>query len=451
MTSVVTPETRFVRSGDVDIAYQVVGQGERDIVVGIGWVSHLELLWELPETVHFLRRLQSCGRLILYDARGTGLSDRPARPATIDDLAEDLVAVLDAVGSERAVILGWVDKAAAAIALAARHPDRVEALVLGEALATTVARDDDPEGLDPAVIENLAAAVEQGSWGTGALLPAIAPSVARDPRIAAWWRRWERMSATPNMAAGMLRTLLDLDVRALLPAVTAPTLVLHRAENMLVPSAAVRRLARDLPDGRLVELPGADLAAFFGDTDALVDEIEEFLTGTRTGADSDRAVLTMLVTDVVGSTALAAELGDHQWNELLDFHHREVRAALARHGGSEVDTAGDGFLAVFALPSRALACAREARERLAAGGLTIRAGLHCAEVVHLGAGVRGLGVHVAARVAAGAGPGEIRATGTVADLVAGTRAEFEELGEATLSGVPGHWRLTRLVDARGDA
>ncbi|MEE6296393.1 adenylate/guanylate cyclase domain-containing protein [Georgenia wangjunii] len=446
MTSLGAPETRFARSGDVDIAYQVVGEGERDIVVGIGWVSHLELLWELPETVHFLRRLQSLGRLVLHDARGTGLSDRPARPAALDDLVDDLVAVLDAVGSTRAVLVGWLDKAAGALALAARHPARVEALVLGEAMATTVPRAGHPEGLDPAVVEDLAAAVEQGAWGTGALLPGIAPSVADDPRIAAWWRRWERMSATPNMAAGVLRTLLDLDVRALLPAVTAPTLVLHRSGNTLVPGAAVRRLVRDLPDGRLVELPGADLAAFFGDTDALLDEVEEFLTGTRTGADSDRAVLTMLVTDVVGSTSRAAELGDHRWSELLDFHHREVRGALARHGGTEVDTAGDGFLAVFALPSRALACAREARDRLAAGGLTIRAGLHTAEVVRSGTGVRGLGVHVAARVAAGAGPGEIRASGTVADLVVGTRATFAELGDADLAGVPGRWRLVALTD-----
>lgn len=447
MTSFGTPETRFVRSGDVDIAYQVVGEGERDIVVGIGWVSHLELLWELPETVHFLRRFQSFGRLVLHDARGTGLSDRPARPATLDDLVEDLVAVLDAVGSTRAVIVGWVDKAAVALALASRLPARVEALVLGEAMATTVPRDGHPEGLDPAVIENIAAAVEQGAWGTGTLLPAIAPSVADDPRVAAWWRRWERMSATPNMAAGMLRTLLDLDVRALLPGVAAPTLVLHRSDNILVSGAAVRRLARDLPDGRLVELPGADLAAFFGDTDALLDEVEEFLTGTRTGADSDRTVLTMLVTDLVSSTALAAELGDRRWNELLDFHHREVRAALARHGGTEVDTAGDGFLAVFALPSRALACAREARDRLAAGGLTVRSGLHTGEVVRSGTGIRGLGVHVAARVAASARPGEIRASGTVADLVAGTTVEFTELGDAELAGVPGRWRIVTLVDA----
>ncbi|WP_162177299.1 alpha/beta fold hydrolase [Actinotalea ferrariae] len=201
MTSPGIPETRFARSGVVDIAYQVVGEGERDIVVGIGWVSHLELLWELPETVHFLRRLQSFGRLVLYDARGTGLSDRPARPATLEDLVEDLVAVLDAVGSTRAVIVGWVDKAAAAVALAARHPERVEALVLGEAMATTVDREGDPGGLDRAVVERLAAAAEQGAWGTGVLLPGIAPSVADDPRIAAWWRRWERMSATPNMAA----------------------------------------------------------------------------------------------------------------------------------------------------------------------------------------------------------------------------------------------------------
>ncbi|WP_225753281.1 adenylate/guanylate cyclase domain-containing protein [Actinotalea sp. Marseille-Q4924] len=434
-------ETRFARSGQVDIAYQVVGEGERDLLVGIGWVSHLELLWELPETVRFLERLGRLGRLILFDARGTGLSDRPPGSPAVEKLVPDALAVLDAAGSERAVVVGWLDKAALAMALAAHHPERVEALVLGEASASMLARPGHPWGMDPADGERLAAAVESGAWGTGTLLPWIAPGVAGDPRVTAWWRRWERMSATPNTAAGLLRTLVDVDLRHLLPAVRAPALLVHRSGTGLVPAASVRWLADALPDARVVELDGADLPAFFGDTDTLMDEVEEFLGGTRTGSDADRRVLTMLVTDVVGSTEQAARLGDRRWDELLAWHHRRVRALLARHGGQEVDTAGDGFLAVFNLPSRAVTCALAIRDDLAAGDVTIRAGVHAGEVVRGPAEVRGLAVHVAARVASSAEPGEVRATATVRDLLLGTDLRFTARGTAELKGVPGRWGL----------
>ncbi|MPV38542.1 adenylate/guanylate cyclase domain-containing protein [Georgenia subflava] len=430
-----------MRSGEVDIAYQVVGAGQRDVVVGIGWVSHLELLWELPESVHFLERLAGLGRLILYDARGTGLSDRPGGAPEVHDLVPDLVAVLDAAGSTRAVVVGWLDKAALALALAATHPERVEALVLGEPMASTVARPGHPDGLEPAVLETLASAVESGSWGTGALLPWIAPSVADEPRIAAWWRRWERMSATPNTAAGLLRLLLDVDVRALLPRVRARTLLIHRAGTALVPAAAVRWLADALPDARYTELEGTDLAAFFGDTDTLMDEIEDFVSGTRTGADVDRALATMLVTDLVGSTAQAAALGDRRWRELLDWHHQEVRRLLARYGGTEIDTAGDGFLAVFDLPSRAISCALALSDHLAGHRLGVRAGLHTGEVVRAGTAVRGVAVHVAARVAALGGAGEVLVSGTVRDLVLGSGVMLTPRGTHELHGVPGTWEV----------
>ena len=439
------PETRFARSGEVDIAYQVVGEGERDLLVGIGWVSHLELLWELPETVHFLERLGRLGRLVLFDARGTGLSDRPAGSPGVEDLVPDALAVLDAAGSERAVVVGWLDKASLAMALAAHHPERVSALVLGEATASMLPRPGHPSGLDPVDGERLAAAVESGAWGSAALLPWIAPGVADDPRIAAWWRRWERMSATPNTAASLLRTLLGVDLRPLLPAVTAPALLVHRSGTGLVPTDSVRWLAAALPDARLVELPGTDLPAFFGDTDTLMDEVEEFLTGTRTGADADRRVLTMLLTDLVGSTEQAARLGDRRWDDLVAWHHQEVRTLLARHGGREVDTAGDGFLAVFDLPSRAVTCALAVRDHLAAGGLTIRAGLHAGEVVRGADSVRGVAVHVAARVATSAGPGQVRTTATVRDLLLGSDLRWEPCGTAELKGVPGRWELLEVL------
>lgn len=442
--------TRYARSGTVDIAYQTVGEGPRDVVVAIGWVSHLELLWELPETVHFLERLAGLGRLVLYDARGTGMSDRPTEPPSLHDVVPDVLAVLDAVGSERAVFVGWLDKAAVGLALAALHPERVEALVLGEALASSLPREDQPEGLDPAMLQQVVDAVEHGAWGSGRMLRWVAPAASEDPRVLAWWQRWERMSATPNTAAGLLRLLLEVDVRPLLPQVRVPVLVLHRAQAHLVPSSAVRRLAQALPDGRYVEVPGAELAAFFGDTDALMDEVEEFVAGTRTGADDDRAVLTMLLTDVVGSTARAAELGDRRWRELLEWHHQEVRRLLARHGGVEIDTAGDGFLATFELPSRALTCAVALSEHLGRHGIAIRAGLHTGEVVRVGPAVRGLAVHVAARVSALAGAGEVMATGTVRDLVLGSGPPLREVGERTFAGVPGTWTVV-TVDGRGEA
>lgn len=441
-TPVLTPgETRFARSGEVDVAYQVVGEGERDLLVGIGWASHLELLWELPETVHFLERLGRMGRLILFDARGTGLSDRPPGSPSVEELVPDAVAVLDAAGSERAVVVGWLDKAALALALAAHHPERVTALVLGEACASMRPRPGHPSGLGADDGERVAAAVESGAWGTAALLPWIAPGVAHDPRVAAWWRRWERMSATPNTAASLWRTMLDLDLRHLVPAVRAPALLLHRAGTSLVPLESVQWLADALAEARVVELPGSDIPAFFGDTDTLMDEVEDFLAGTRTGSDADRRVLTMLVTDVVGSTEHAARLGDRRWDELVAWHHQEVRALLARHGGREIDTAGDGFLAVFDLPSRALTCALAVRDHLAAHGLTIRAGLHAGEVVQGPTSVRGLAVHVAARVAATATAGQVRTTSTVRDLVLGAPLVLEPCGSTPLKGVPGTWDL----------
>ncbi|WP_256840777.1 adenylate/guanylate cyclase domain-containing protein [Ornithinimicrobium cryptoxanthini] len=436
-------ETRYARSGTVDIAYQSLGSGTRDIVVGIGWVSHLELLWELPETVHFLERLSALGRLIIYDARGTGMSDRPTEAPSVDDLVPDLLAVLDTTGSQRAVIVGWLDKAAVALALAARHPDRVEALVLGEAMASTRPREGHPAGLEPAAVERLAESVEQGAWGTGYLLPWIAPGVSQEPRVLAWWRRWERMSATPNAAAAMLRLLLDVDVRGVLDQVQAPVLVLHRRDNDFVPATAVRWLAEHLPDARYAEVPGDELAAFFGDTDALMDEVEEFVAGTRTGADEDRVVATLLVTDVVGSTSQAATLGDRRWRELLDWHHQEVRRLLARHGGVEIDTAGDGFLATFDLPSRAITCAVAISEHLHHHGIEIRAGLHTGEVVRAGGAVRGVAVHVAARVAALGGAGDVLVSGTVQALVLGSGKALHPHGTHVLAGVPGTWEVFR--------
>ena len=441
------PETRFVRSGGVDIAYQVVGEGPTDLVVLIGWISHLELMWELPELAHFLERLAGMARVIVFDKRGVGLSDRVLDVATVEDIAGDTVAVMDAVGSRSAAILGWLESAAAAITTAARHPDRVSALVLGEPLAVGTPDDDHPWGLQAEVVEQLAQAIEQGSWGEGVLLPLVAPEGSEDPRVLTWWRRWERVSATPNMAANLLRTDLAIDVRPYLPLVRAGSLVLHRTGTSLIHDDAVRWLASRLPDAHLVELSGGDVPAFLGDADGLLDEIEDFVVGTRSGGAGGRALLTLLYTDVVDSTATIARLGDSRWRASLAAHRATVRRLLARYGGTEVDTAGDGFLATFSSPSSAIRCALDVRDAVEREGMQVRLGLHAAEVLRRDEGIAGLGVHIGARIAALAGPGEVLVSRTVSDLVAGASFRFESLGTRQLKGVPGAWEVQRLTDA----
>jgi class 3 adenylate cyclase len=434
-----TSEIRFTRSGTVDLAYQVVGEGPLDIVLMIGWVSHLEILRELPEAAQFVDRFAAMGRVVLFDKRGTGLSDRPPGPSTYEEMVPDVLAVMDAVGMERAVLVGWVDAAALALVVAAAHPDRVRALVLGEVVATFTSDDDHPWGADPDVLDALAAAIES-AWGQAILLPLIAPSVAGDERIVAWFRRLERMSATPSMAGNLLRTGFT-DVRPWLARVTAPALLVHRRDAPLVPGDAMRWLASQLPDARFVEVPGDQTPGYLGDVDGLMDEIEDFLVGTRVGSVAFRRVVTVLFSDVVGSTERAAAVGDRRWHDLLQSHRREVRRLLAGYGGTEVDTAGDGFLVAFDSPTSAIRCGLAMCEASRAAGLDIRIGLHAGEVHCQADGVTGLAVHIGARVAAVAGAGEVLASQTIRDLVIGSDFEFSDHGRHRLKGVPGEWEL----------
>jgi class 3 adenylate cyclase/alpha-beta hydrolase superfamily lysophospholipase len=428
------PETRFVRSGDVDIAFQVFGSGPRNLLALSGYVSHLEVVWELPEFARFLERLGSIGRVATFDKRGTGMSDRPARRATLEDHVGDVMAVLDAADMPQASMLAWVDSVAIVASFAVTYPARVEALVLSSFLASptkTVPRD---------VLSAYTDAVSSG-WGSARMLPTEAPSVANDARVLAWMRRLERLSATPNVAAGMSDWALSLDIDKILPAIQAPTLVLHRRDVVPVPAEEVRRGASLIPGARYVELPGADVYPIFGDTDAVLAEIEEFLTGVRPAPPSDRVLTTVLFTDIVGSTERARELGDQRWRDLLDAHHADVRRLLQQFGGSEVDTAGDGFFAIFDGPARAVRCARAIAEAVQGLGLQIRAGVHTGEVERSDGIVRGIAVHVGARVAALAGPSEVLVTRTVKDLVLGSELAFEDRGLHALKGLPEEWRL----------
>jgi class 3 adenylate cyclase len=439
------PETRFTRSGDVDIAYQIVGPvAELDLVFVEGWVSHLEVMWELPEFARFLDRLAAMGRLLLFDKRGTGLSDRVAGVPTLEQRADDIAAVMDAAGSARAAIAAWGEGAAIAAMFAAAHPERVAALVL-MSLPVKVTDGQRPLIPDPALMQELSTAVETG-WGQATLVPLLAPSRADDTRFLSWYRRWQRLSSTPSAAAATLRWAMEIDLGPVLPAIRVPTLIVHRTRNALFDAESARAAAKLIPDARYAELPGADELPYVGDSDALLDVIQEFLTGTRGTPDSDRSLATVLFTDIVGSTQKAGQLGDRRWRDLLDEHHARIRRQLNRFGGIEVDTAGDGFFATFDGPARAVRCACAMRDVVREIGIEIRAGLHTGEVERRGSAVTGLGVHVGARVAALAQSSEVLATSTVQMLVLGSGISFTDRGLHRLKGVPGQWQLFAVED-----
>ena len=435
------PEVKFTRSGNVDLAYQVIGDGPLDILVMIGWVSHLEVLWELPECRRFLERYAAMGRVALFDKRGTGLSDRPSIEASTDEMVPDVLAVMDAVGMERAAVVGWTDAAAIAMSVAAMHPERVSALVLGEVLATSTPDEDHPWGPDPETFKTVAGVIEQGMWGQAILLPLIAPSVTEDERIVSWFRKLERMSATPSMAADLMRRMLEIDLRPLLSSVIAPALLLHRRDASFIPAEGMRWLAEHLPNGRYVEVPGDETPGYLGDVDGLMDEVEEFLVGTRVGSAVDRRVATVLFSDVVGSTERAAGVGDRVWSGLLESHRAEARRLVARHGGREMNTAGDGFLIVFESPTPAIECALAMCEGSRSAGLELRVGIHSGEVVFEAGDVTGMAVHIGARVAALADPGEVIVSQTVRDMVIGSTFRFTPRGRRELKGVPGIWEI----------
>jgi class 3 adenylate cyclase len=432
------PKTEFVRSGDAYLAYQVLGEGPPDLVLMLGGVAHIEMAWEDPMLARFLTRLAGFSRLIRFDRRGFGLSDRVDRLPTLEEQIEDFGAVMDAVGSDRAVIAGMLDASLIALAFAAAHPDRTQAVVTFEA-AQRYSSGEDGLGFRMDLLKEL---IESGQNNDNHhLLELMAPSRADEPGFVDWWIRYARSgSAVGGLEANMM-AMMQLDLGDILGGISAPVLVLHRSGITMLPSANARALADRLPNATLVELPGADSFYFAGDVDALVDEIQTFVTGTRPLPRGERVLAAIVFTDIVGSTERAAAMGDRLWKELLDRHHAIVRAQLARFGGREIDTAGDGFLATFDSPLRAIEAARGVCAAVASIGLEVRAGVHVGEIELVEDDVRGIAVHIGARVAALAGPGEVLASSTVKDLVAGSGIEFEDRGTHELKGVPGEWRL----------
>ncbi len=442
-----SPESRYVKTRDgVHLAYQVVGEGPLDLVFLPGLFTHLEYQWEEPSSAKFLERLAAFSRLILFDPRGTGLSDRAPELPIADHQMDDVNAVLDVIGSERAALLGLSQGGPMAALYAATYPQRVSALILYGSYPSARVRPDFPWGRSAEWLEDYARTLDQ-AWGMGALLPTMAPSRADDPAFRDWWARYERLSSAPGNALAYYRMNVQTDVRHVLPTIRLPTLLLHRRDDAFRPIETSRYMAEQIPDAKLVELEGVDHLPFVGDSQAVVDEIQEFLTGVRSPPESDRVLATVLFTDIVGSTQRVAELGDREWTDLLERHHRVVRRHLQRFRGRDVDTAGDGFLATFDGPARAIKCAVAIGEEIRELGMEIRAGLHTGEVELVGSDVRGIAVHIGARVAALAGPGEVLVSNTVRDLVAGSGIDFEDRGSHTLKGVPGEWEVLAVATA----
>jgi pimeloyl-ACP methyl ester carboxylesterase len=436
----VLPETRYAKSGDVNIAYQVVGEGPLDLVYVPGWVSNIEAMWEEPSHARLLGRLAAFSRLILFDKRGTGLSDPVPldRLPTLEERMDDVRAVMDAAGSDRAAIFGSSEGGLMSVLFAATSPERIEALITLAIYATRLWSTEYPWAPKP---EERAAEIEEieRTWGGEMDISSLAPSAdeAFKRRAVAYLRR----SASPGAAVALLRMNSLIDVREVLPTISVPTLVLQRVEDRDVNVEEGRWIARQIPGAKYVELPGDEHLIWAGDVDAVVDEVEEFLTGRRPVHEPDRILATVLFTDIVGSTERAASLGDRRWRELVGEHDSLVRRQLERFQGREVDTAGDGFLATFDGPARAIRCADSVRTAVRGLGLEIRAGLHTGECEIAGDSVRGIAVHTGARVAALAGGGEVLVSSTVKDLVAGSGIEFDDRGTRELKGVPGEWRL----------
>jgi class 3 adenylate cyclase len=443
----VIPETRYAKKGDAHIAYQVVGEGPLDLVLVSTWFSHVEARWDLPGYVRYLRRLASFSRLISFDKYGMGLSDPiPSKELPpLEDWMDDVSAVMDAVGLERAAIMGVAEASPMAELFAATYPERTTALVLVNATARISAAPGYEVGAPPDVQERLVSMAEQ-TWGRDDLIAGINPTLAGDSAALEAWGRYFRLSASPATAAAVMRMLFELDVRDVLPTIRVPTLVVHRQDNPIVTIEQGRYVADQIEGASFVAVPGADYGLAVGDIDVVVDEVEEFLTGSRPAHATDRVLATVLFTDIVDSTRRAVELGDARWRDVLERHDELARTEVARFGGAISDFTGDGLVASFEGPARAVRCAFALRDRLRTLGLDIRAGVHTGEVERRSEGMAGIGVHIAARVLALAGAGEVLVSRTVRDLVTGSGLTFVDRGTHALKGVPEEWEILEAIE-----
>ena len=449
------PETRYARSGDVAIAYQVLGDGPVDLVFAPGFVSNIDAGWSVPGRGEFLQGLARFARVIQFDKRGTGVSDPVRDSPTLETRMDDVRAVMDAAGSDRAALLGVDAGGAMSAVFAATYPERTAGLILYGTSARTLWAPDHPWG--PTEDEQLRLIERyERLWGTlehaAELTTEYFPTIDQDDEVLSRWAWYYRQAASPGAIAAFERMNMLIDVRSVLPAIHVPTLVLHRTGDRIVDIPAGRYLTEHIPGASFRELPGADHSPFGGGAEELVEEVRAFLTELEAGGawedERDRILATVLFTDIVDSTATAARLGDAGWRDLLQRHHTTIRRLLARFRGTELDTAGDGFFATFDGPARGIRCATAIAEAVGELGLAVRAGLHTGECEVVDGKVGGIAVHIGARVAEAAGPGEVLVSSTVKDLVAGSGLAFEERGAAELKGVPGEWRLYAVAPGR---
>ena len=434
------PRTRYARSGDAHIAYQVFGEGEFDVVVVPGFVSNIEFYWQVPPLRRVFERSASYARVVIFDKRGTGLSDPVPDVPPLEQRMDDMRAVMRAADVERAALYGISEGGPASLLFAATYPDHVSALVLYGSTPRFSRADDFPWGIDE---QEHARRVEDvhHNWGEGALLDVFAPSAGRDTTVREVWGGFLRSGASPSMAIKVLQAWMEIDVRDVLDSIHVPTLVIHRKGDRVAPVEGARLIAERVEGARLVELDEPDHLPFVGDVDRIGDEVEEFLTGHRRGGRRDRVLATVLFTDIVDSTRRASDLGDRRWGELRSRHDEITRRQLERFRGREVKTLGDGFLATFDGPARAVECACAIRDGVHTLGIDLRAGLHTGECELENGDIAGMAVNIGARVGALAQPGEVLVSRTVKDLTVGADLAFEERGEHALKGVPGRWNL----------
>ncbi|MEA2674037.1 MAG: hypothetical protein QOI92_1229 [Chloroflexota bacterium] len=441
-----TPETNYARLGDLHLAYQVLGAGPPDVLMLDQWFSHMEAQWDVLPLASFRERLASFSRLIMFDKRGAGLSDPVPMSSlpTLEEWMDDASAVLDAAGSEKAVLVANLGGGMLATTFAAAHPERVISLVLVDCFARYLKADDYPFGGPPEGVEAAVDEVEAGA-GHGMMFDLFAPSLGNEEHIRRAWARYERQAASPGMMKAVVRMMYESDVRSVLPAIRVPTLVIQRAGAVRFAPPFGRYFAEHIAGAKYVELPGPDSLIWAGNQEEILGEIEDFVTGIRPALEPNRVLATVLFTDIVGSTAKAAELGDRGWRGLLAEHNLAARRQVERFGGREIKTVGDGLLATFDGPARAVRCAAAIRDDEAELGLQLRAGLHTGEIELLPNDIAGVAVHVAARISALAGAGEILVSSTVRDLVTGSGLGFEDRGTRELRGVPGEWRIFAAI------
>ena len=440
------PKTCYARSGDARIAYQVIGDGPFDLIFVPGFVSNVEYLWEIPGVPAVLKRFASYARLITWDKRGTGLSDPVTGLPPLEERMDDMLAVLDAADSKRAALFGVSEGGPLSLLFSATYPERVTALVLYGAAPRIASAPDFAWGMPPELYDEPAAQAVLDGWGNGVLLDVFAPSCVDDPLMREVWGSFQRTGASPSMGLATLQAVMKIDVRDVLPSVVAPTLLLHRVGDRAIPAQSSRFMAEHMPNSRYVELEGEDHIWFVGDVEAIFDEVEEFLTGVRrSAAVQDRMLATVLFTDIVDSTRRLTELGDSRWRELITEHDGLVRGELERFRGREVKTLGDGFVATFDGPARAVACADAIRARSHGLGIAIRAGLHTGECEVIDHDIAGVAVNIAARISALAGADEVLVSRTVTDLVYGSGIRFEDRGLAELKGIPDPWQLFAAI------